>query len=210
MSLILWFVVIIGYFLAILSLTYVYVIAFSLFNETPFVPLERKAILYSIKLLQLKPDESFIDIGSGDGRVVRIVGKRYPKLRALVGLEYSYPLHIISRLFASFSNSESKYLYLDAFRYRYSGYNKIFVYLTPDMLNNLLPKIMHEVRVGTRIVSAYFSQTIDIPNASIEVKKYTINGKIKDFYIITKLDDDTRRKETVGKNTNRVERESEK
>lgn len=210
MSLILWIVVIIGYLLAFLSLTYVYVIAFSLFNETPFVPLERKAILYAVKLLNLQADESFIDIGSGDGRVVRIVGKLSPKLRVLVGLEYSYPLHIISRLYASLTNSESKYLYLDAFKYRYSGYNKIFVYLTSDMLDKLLPKIMHEVRIGTRIVSAYFSPTIDIPNASIEVKKSTINGKIKDFYIITKLDEDIRRKETVRKNTNRVERESSK
>ncbi|MBI2357236.1 hypothetical protein HYV12_04265 [Candidatus Dojkabacteria bacterium] len=185
MNAIYWFVVILGYILATISLLYVYVIAISFLNETPFVSLERKAIKFALSLLDLKKGDSFIDIGSGDGKVVLLAAEMYKEFGSYNGVEYSKPLVMISNIRRIFSKSKYsiKFHHKDALKYDYRKYNKVFMYLTTPLATSVTELLLKQLKPGSVIVSVYFP--VEIKNIKIEEKKYRIGGKIKSFYIIT-------------------------
>lgn len=194
--------VVLLYGVAILSLIYVFLIATSLRKETPFVPLEHNAIRYALSILNLDRSDRFVDIGSGDGRVVRRVVREY-SVASATGVEYNYGLYTISRVLDFVLGGKGSYIHSDAFKLDYAKYTKVFLYVTSDMLDRLLPKLLEDLPVGSKVISVYFKPRVKLDVAEVLVKKYRINGKIKDFYIITKKtsNENTRRKKDFRENT---------
>lgn len=71
------------------------IFGFVVFRGAPYVPSQRRFILQAFeKLYRLKKDDVLIDLGSGDGIVLRIAA---PRVRRVVGYELNPMLVIISR-----------------------------------------------------------------------------------------------------------------
>lgn len=69
---------------------------FVVFRGAPYVPTQRKYLIAAFsKLYQLKPGDVLIDVGSGDGRVLRLAA---PIVKRAVGYELNPALVLISRL----------------------------------------------------------------------------------------------------------------
>jgi precorrin-6B methylase 2 len=185
-----WAVVVIFSALALLSITFVFLIARSFFREAPYVPLEKKAILQSLKLLNIKKGDSFIDIGSGDGRVIFHAVKESEGEATYTGIEIDPILVQISRMISIISmrtnrNTSITFLKQDALTFNYSEYNKVFMYLTTPLASEIVSKLLIQLPKGSTIVSAYFPVKVNDTKVDIVEKKYEISGKIRSFYIIT-------------------------
>lgn len=69
---------------------------FVVFRGAPYVPTGRKYLLAAFtKLYQLRPSDVLVDVGSGDGRVMRLVSA---KVKRAVGYELNPALVLFSRL----------------------------------------------------------------------------------------------------------------
>lgn len=69
---------------------------FVVFRGAPYVPTQRKYLIAAFtKLYQLQPNDVLVDVGSGDGRVMRLAAG---KVKRAVGYELNPALVFISRL----------------------------------------------------------------------------------------------------------------
>src|SRR5690606_15669271 len=78
---------------------------FVAFRGAPYVPSHRKyARLALTKLYRLQPDDVLVDLGSGDGRILRLVSERGARA---IGYELNPVLVVISRLLARGDKNQS-------------------------------------------------------------------------------------------------------
>lgn len=69
---------------------------FVVFRGAPYVPTQRKYLAAAFsKLYQLQPDDVLVDVGSGDGRVMRLTA---PQVKRAIGYELNPALVFISKL----------------------------------------------------------------------------------------------------------------
>lgn len=189
MAVILWLVVISGYILSLVIILNIFVLAISFFKEAPYVASNARIIKESISQLNLKEGDRFVDIGAGDGRVVRRAAKdsNY-KCDNYTGIEISQILNIQSQIMNVFSMHSQKihYIKTDIFSHNYSQYNKIFMYLTTDLTEKIMEKLEKEVPEGTVVVSAVFNLGNFHNARDVAKKEVKIGNKLYNLYIWTK------------------------
>jgi hypothetical protein len=71
----------------------VFIFGFVVFVGPPYLPTKKKQIKVALDLLGLEPGETLLDLGSGDGRVMRAAAERGLKV---IGIELNPFLVIIS------------------------------------------------------------------------------------------------------------------
>lgn len=103
--------------------------------------------------MPMHANEHLIDIGCGDGRVLREAWKRYG-VRAL-GYEVN-PLAYTLALIRNFFSTGVKISYKNFWKEDISAADVIFCYLFPDVMEKLVQKLEKELRPGTRVVSCNF------------------------------------------------------
>lgn len=118
-----------------------------------YVSTSRVRISAFMEAVPMKPGELLVDIGCGDGRVLRQAGK-LAGVRAL-GYELNPLVYLKARcLCLGRKNIEIKRR--DFWGEDLSGADVIFCYLFPDVMGKLSAKLKAELRPGTRIVSCNF------------------------------------------------------
>lgn len=150
-------------------------------RHSPFVPISRSEIKRLLKTITLKPGQTIIDLGSGDGRVLLAAAKLNLKIKA-IGFEDDFALAIWSKLKVSLSRS-SRQIQIkrqDFFRADLSQADIIFLYLLPKTLAKLEPKLQSELsskgrsgfdgKPGAVIISYRFPLLNRKPNRVVEPK----------------------------------------
>jgi len=102
---------------------------------------------------EMSPDELLIDIGCGDGRVLKEARKRYG-VKAL-GYEINPMAYVLARLRNIFSRHVD-IRYKNFWKENISTADVVFCYLFPDVMARLAKKLEQELRPGTRVVSCNF------------------------------------------------------
>jgi len=101
------------------------------------------------KLIDLKPEVIFYDLGSGTGNLLFHFSKRY-KIKC-VGIEISPVLYLYSKFISIFfKNVEIKYG--DFFKKNLSEANVIYAFLHPKMYEKLKEKIFREVKKDSTVI----------------------------------------------------------
>lgn len=128
-----------------------------MFSLAPWVPVSRKELPRVERLASLKPGDTFVEIGCGDGRVLRYIAKRHPGVQ-LVGIEISIIFYLLAKLnvFLLFRKYVSV-RYGDALKYDLGQADVVYTYSLRDTLNKkLMPKIKSELQSGARLISYMF------------------------------------------------------
>jgi SAM-dependent methyltransferase len=158
-----WLVVII--LLAVLILMFMWMV--NLAKEgSPFIPISQSVLKEIDKAMNINDDSIVYDLGCGDGRVLFYLSKLHPRAK-FIGIERStFPL-ILSKVgvFLSKKNTsnEIEIIKQDFFTTDLSKATHIFVYLKPNIMDDLLTKFDKELKTGTKIVSGYFQFTLKRP-----------------------------------------------
>lgn len=123
---------------------------------TPWIPLMKKYIDRALEALELQPNDIFYDLGCGDGRITIEAAKKYHvKAR---GIELVWWLCI-------YANWRIKFLGLDKLaqvrcgdilKADYSDATAVALFLMPALMDRLGPKLLSNLKPGTRVVSICF------------------------------------------------------
>ena len=137
--------------------------------DAPPVPTPRRAIFHIAEALAVRPGDIVYDLGSGDGRVLLQCAKLEPSAR-FVGIERSFLLHYLARFRAFMSGSPTNVSFLrqDILLADLSPATKLYTYLCPTLMNQLLPKIEHET-CKVRVVSYVFAFKAKRPSRTIHI-----------------------------------------
>ena len=97
--------------------------------------------------------ELLIDIGCGDGRVLREARRRYG-VRVL-GIEVNPLIYLLARI-RNLGMKGVEVRWCNFWKVNLKDADVVFCYLFPDVMKNLAEKLESELRPGTRVISCNF------------------------------------------------------
>ncbi|MEM5833557.1 MAG: SAM-dependent methyltransferase [Candidatus Aenigmatarchaeota archaeon] len=139
----------------ILIIVYLFKILIDLIRgQAIYFPLPKNTIRKMLKLAKVNRKDVLYDLGSGDGRVLRIAVKEF-KVKKAIGIEKSLILFLISKILNKISKLEDKIevKWKDFFKEDLSKATVITLYLNFGVMKKLEEKIIKECK-NVRIVSA--------------------------------------------------------
>ena len=121
--------------------------------DTPYVPTPQVVVDRMLELAQIKPGDTVVDLGSGDGRIMITAAQRYGARG--FGVELNPRLVESSNQAARSAGvaDRVKFLQQDLFKTDFREADVLTLYLLPDVNMVLRPKILAELKPGTRVVS---------------------------------------------------------
>ena len=124
--------------------------------DAPYVPTEHVIVERMLEMGDVGPDDFVIDLGSGDGRILIAAAKEHGARGLGVDID---PARIRdSRINARAAGVEDQveFRQQDLFRTPIAPADVLTLYLTPEINLQLRPRILSEMRPGTRVVSHAF------------------------------------------------------
>jgi hypothetical protein len=150
----------------------------------PYVPSPESVVADMLRYAEVGPKDFVIDLGSGDGRIVRTA--------ALVFGARGFGVEIKDELIKK-SNEEAKkegivdrvkFIKQDLFKTDISQATVVTMYLLPHTVNMLKNKLLTELRPGTRIVSHDYPLSGWVPEKTVQME---LEDKIKISGVTTTL-----------------------
>lgn len=118
----------------------------------PYAALSQKRKAAMFEILSPKKGKLFLDLGSGDGRVVSYFSKKGIKS---YGIEINPLLYFVSKL--KTRNLKNAHIKLgDYWKEDFSRYDYIAVWVFPHTLDRLEKKFLREMRKGSFVVSNHY------------------------------------------------------
>lgn len=122
----------------------------------PYVPTKNKLALEILKEVRFKKNGLFIELGSGDGRIVRTVVKNYPVKGMAVDINGL--LIIWSKFLAKLDGTYPGILFINKniLNVDLTKADYIYLFLFPALIKKLIPNFDHDLKKGTIIISHGF------------------------------------------------------
>jgi predicted RNA methylase len=147
----------------------------------PFVPTPIEVVKKMVELANPKPNELLMDLGCGDGRIIRYASKEYGCKS--IGIE-------INPLLINYTNKKiieekinnAKIIHGDLFNYDFNKANILTLYLTSKAIEFLKPKLMQMLLNGSRIICHDFPIK-DLKPKIIEEVKIKYSPRIHRVYL---------------------------
>lgn len=149
------------YLILVLALIiYLINIIFSFRKLVPYVPTPYRIIRKMIELAKIKTGDKIIDLGSGSGRIMLEVAKKFPN--SIIGVDNS-PLLILTarfrfwlnKIFGQLKTKDYQIIKTDFLNYDLSSYNLVFCFLTNTAMTKLKDNF-EKLSIGSRIISYQF------------------------------------------------------
>jgi cyclopropane fatty-acyl-phospholipid synthase-like methyltransferase len=158
--------------------------AFGQFNENldvPYVPTPEGVVEGMLKLADVKASDTVIDLGCGDGRSVVMAAKKF----GAKAIGYDIDPDRISDANANAKlagvTDKVKFIEKNLFEADVKAASVVTLYLLPGVNEKLKPRLLKELKPGTRIVSHSFSMGDWEP-----VKQVDIEGRRLYLWIVGK------------------------
>ncbi|MBU2566928.1 hypothetical protein KKG46_05230 [Patescibacteria group bacterium] len=144
----------------------------------PWLPMRKKDLERINKIADLKENQNFYELGSGDGRVCFYMAKNNPNSQ-IIGVEIAWPLYLYSIVKLKLLKTQNlKLIHGNVFKIPLNDADTIYFYgLTKTFNEKLLPKFKTELKDGSKIISYVFSAD------NWNVKKGTDRPSTKDLPI---------------------------
>ncbi len=153
-------------------------------SKLPYVPTPQIVIDEMLKLAKVTAKDFVVDLGSGDGRVIISAVKTY-KASGL-GVDIDPKLVDLSNQAAKDQGVADRATFLeqDMFKADLSRATVVTLYVLPDFMEKLRPKLIAELKPGTRIVAHDYSMDEWVPDRQLELtvpEKKAANGTDKAY-----------------------------
>jgi SAM-dependent methyltransferase len=139
-------------------------------QEVPYVQTPDEVAVEMLKLARVGRDDVVYDLGSGDGRVVIAAAREFGARG--VGVEIDPTLVAESKARARRSGVSDRVTFFleDLFHADLGGATVVTLYLSLELNRRLRPKLLRELRAGSRIVSHDFDMGDWTPARLISVQ----------------------------------------
>jgi SAM-dependent methyltransferase len=138
-----------------------------------FVPTRDAVADEMLKLAKVTADDVVYDLGSGDGRIVILAAQKYGARG--VGIELDPRLVATSQQVAREAEVADRVRFVvgDLFESDISEATVVTLYLSYSVNRRLKPKLLRELRPGTRVVSHQFTMGTWAPEKRIAAEDHT-------------------------------------
>lgn len=136
----------------------------------PFVTTPDEVVECMLRLAATGPEDTVIDLGSGDGRIVIAAAKRFGARG--IGVDIDPKLVELSRANAQREGvaERTEFILRDALKTDLSKASVVTVYLLPFLMDQLQPRFLDQLRPGARIVTHAFGMKGWLPDRSETVR----------------------------------------
>ncbi len=147
--------------------------------EALYLPTPQPVVEAMLELASVHPGDVVYDLGSGDGRIPMTAARRYG-VRA-VGIELDGRKVAEARCNARESGVERlvEFRQADVFEADFSDATVVTLFLFPEMVQRLRPRLLDELAAGTRIVSHRFAFGDWPPD-----RKVSVNGDVIYLWVV--------------------------
>lgn len=135
---------------AAVFIAFTFVVAFG----APFLPILKDRVPDAVKLANLKPGQTLLELGSGDGRMLIAAAKEGVNS---VGYELNPLLVIYSKIRTLRYRKQIKIIWGNYWHKQWPKADVIFVFLLQPYMQKLDTKIMQNYPKGTKLVSFAFT-----------------------------------------------------
>jgi len=148
--------------------------------DTPYVPTPQAVVDRMLELAQVKPGETVVDLGSGDGRIMIDAASKFGAHGFGVEIDPRLVQRSIEAAQRAGVSDRVKFLQQDLFQTDFHEANVLTLYLLPDVNLALRPKILKELKPGSRVVSHDFGmgdwrpdaqETVPAPDKTVGARK---------------------------------------
>jgi ubiquinone/menaquinone biosynthesis C-methylase UbiE len=124
--------------------------------EAPFVPTKQEIVEEMLRAAGVKPGDVVYDLGCGDGRIVITAAQKFGARG--VGIDIDPERISDANWYAKRAGVEKQVTFKlgDLFEAEISEATVVTLYLLPEMNMRLRPKLLRDLKPGTRIVSHDF------------------------------------------------------
>jgi len=119
----------------------------------PYVPSPQSVVADMLRYAEVGPNDFLIDLGSGDGRIVRTAAKVFGARGFGVEIKEDLVRQANEAARQEGIGEQARFYKQDLFKTDLSQASVVTMYLLPDTVNLLKDKLLAELRPGTRIVS---------------------------------------------------------
>ena len=119
----------------------------------PFVATPLPVVRHMLTLADLKPGETFYDLGAGDGRTVIMAAQEFGARAVGVELREDLAKKALSTIYELGIQDRVTIVQEDIFSVNITHANVVFLYLTTSANDKIKPKLEKELKKGARIVS---------------------------------------------------------
>lgn len=152
-------------------------VAYSHIKGAPYVPTSNKLLKQIFSQIKIKKGEHLIELGSGDGRATRYAVKELG-VRGK-GIDVNPFLVRWSNFLAKRQKlSGIEFVKENVFKSDLSEADLLYLFLMPEMLEELRPKFEKELKKGTQIISHGFK----IPGLEQKLVKTLTNKPFSTYY----------------------------
>ena len=145
-----------------------------------YVSTSRAKIAAFINAVPMRADQTLVDLGCGDGRVLREARKRYGV--HTIGYEINPVAYLKARIFSLGSNN-IKIRHENFWEADLSGTDVVFCYLYPDVMKKLAAKRPACLKPDSIVVSSNFSLPGFVPNKVLRLESSRHNDPMYVYHL---------------------------
>ena len=125
--------------------------------DVGYAPTPPAAVDHLLHMAEVGPADTLVDLGSGDGRIViAAVRDRGAKRAVGIDLDPWWQTLAEARARAAGVAEHTEFIHGDLFAYDFHDASVVTMYLLPDINLELRPRLLEQMRPGSRIVSHTF------------------------------------------------------
>jgi SAM-dependent methyltransferase len=136
--------------------------------DVPYVPTPLPVVDAMLDLAQVRKEDTLYDLGCGDGRIVVRAARRFGCRGVGVDLNPERVAEAIERARREDVAQLTRFEVGDVFTFDFSRATVVTMYLLPSVNLKLRPRLLKELKPGTRIVSHDFDMGDWTPEATRE------------------------------------------
>ena len=138
--------------------------------DVPYVPTHEKVVAEMLRVANVRKDDVLYDLGSGDGRIVITAARQFGTRGTGIDIDPARVRDAHENARRAGVADKVKFVQGDIFDARISDATVVTLYLLPAVNMRLRPKLLSELRPGTRIVSHNYDMGDWAPEKTIRVK----------------------------------------
>ncbi|MBI1786824.1 MAG: class I SAM-dependent methyltransferase [Acidobacteria bacterium] len=127
-----------------------------LLTEVPYVPSPPEIVAEMLKLAEVKKDDVVYDLGCGDGRIVIAAAQKFGARGVGVDINPVRVKEATDNARNAGVDGRVKFIEKDLFEADIKDATVVMLYLLPDVNERLKPRLLAQLKPGTRVVSHSF------------------------------------------------------
>ncbi|MBD2412268.1 SAM-dependent methyltransferase [Nostoc calcicola FACHB-389] len=150
-------------------------------GDVPYVPTPEPVVDAMLKVAKVGKNDVLYDLGSGDGRIVNTAAQRYGTRGIGIDIDPQRIQEANDNAQKAGVTDRVKFVQQDLFNTDFSEATVVTLYLLPEINLKLRPKLLKELKPGTRIVSHAFDMGDWKPQQTLNVE-----GKSVYYWVVPK------------------------